>query len=92
MKNVQPKIDSGTDAQSTKRPRIDTMYTKTGGNIGSVSVDKECLNKIVDFVKKNYERTSLNSAEQLDVLLLQGFLHHEHMEKQQKNGPGSSGL
>ena len=85
MENAQLQINCNTDARS-KRLKIDAEYTEAT-NIGSMSVDKDYLDYIVTFAKKNRER-ALISAEQLDILLLQGFLHHEHMEKQKKNGPG----
>ena len=85
MENTQPQINSNTDARS-KRPRIDAEYTEAT-NIGSISVDKDYLDNIVTFAIKNRER-ALTSAERLDILLLKGFLRHDHMEKQKKNGPG----
>ena len=72
----------------SKRPRIDAHYTEAA-NIGSISVDHDCLDNIMTFAKKNREQ-ALISAERLDILLLQGFLRHEHMEKHKKNGPGKS--
>ena len=81
MENAQLQINCNTDARS-KRLKIDAEYTEAT-NIGSMSVDKDYLDYIVTFAKKNRER-ALISAEQLDILLLQGFLHHENMEKQRK--------
>ena len=45
-----------------------------------MSVDKEFLDNIVAFVKKNRER-ALTTAERLDILLLQGFLRYEPLKK-----------
>ena len=38
------------------------------------------------FAKKNRRRV-LSSDEQIDILLLQGFLRYEHIKNQKKNGP-----
>ena len=60
MENVESQVKCDTDAQS-KRPRLDRMYTETTHG-GSKPVDKEYLDQIVAFAKKNCER-ALTSAE-----------------------------
>ena len=84
MKNVEPQVNCDADAPS-KRPKLDRIYTETM-QIGNAPVDKEHLDQIVAFTKKNRGR-ALSSDEQIDILLLQGFLRYEHIKNQKKNGP-----
>lgn len=81
MKN--PNEEHGTDTNSrSKRQR--TGEGSLGGRITSqVGVDKEILNGVVTFAKRNRGR-ALEDSKRLDILLSQAHLRYEHREKRIK--------
>ena len=77
--------DSPTNRRS-KRTKLN-VENNPGRSIGKVEVNQDFLDKIVSFAKANRPR-ALTSFERVDILLLQGYLRHEHEKKQTKVGPG----